>query len=38
LQVYRDFKVTKDIQYLKDMWPIAKVPSSKVLYRISLYC
>ena len=28
LQVYRDYKATNDIQYLKDMWPIAKVPST----------
>lgn len=30
LQVYRDYKATNDVQYLKDMWPIAKVPSSFV--------
>lgn len=32
LQVYRDYKATNDIQYLKDMWPIAKVPSTIPLY------
>ena len=35
--MYRDFKVTNDIQYLKDMWPIAKVSSSRMFYKISLY-
>lgn len=33
LQVYRDFKATKDIQYLKDMWPIAKT----VMNQTSVY-
>ena len=25
LQVYRDFHVTQDQEYLRDMWPICKV-------------
>jgi len=29
LQVYRDYKATNDIQYLRDMWPIAKTVMNK---------
>lgn len=28
LQVYRDFYLTQDEQYLKDMWPICQVGST----------
>lgn len=31
LQVYRDYKATKDIQYLKDMWPVAKIVMNKTI-------
>lgn len=36
LQVYRDYYLTQDEQYLKDMWPICQV-SFSVLY-FSILC
>lgn len=31
LQVYRDYHLTQDSQYLQDMWPICQVSSSNAI-------
>lgn len=36
LQVYRDFHLTQDHQYLRDMWPICEVEKMKCAYLIQM--
>lgn len=34
LQVYRDFHLTQDTQYLQDMWPICQVGLTDVVFNV----